>query len=59
MFNHKAPLEGPFVVVLSTPTAVKVAESIPCIHHSLVKSAFFKWGCIYDPVSPYKITSKH
>jgi hypothetical protein len=29
---------GPFVVVLSTPTAVKVAEIIPWIHHSQVKS---------------------
>jgi hypothetical protein len=30
----KAPLEGLFVVVLSTPTAVKVEEIIPWMHHS-------------------------
>jgi hypothetical protein len=56
--TNKAPLEGPFVVVLSTPTAVKVAEIIRWIHHSRVKPASLKWECILDPVLPYKITFK-
>lgn len=35
----EAPPEGPFTVILSTPTAVKVAEVVPWIHHSSVKPA--------------------
>jgi hypothetical protein len=51
----KAPLEGVFVV-FSTPTAVKVTEISPWIHHSQVKPAFLKGECIPDLASPYKIT---
>jgi hypothetical protein len=46
----------PFVVVLSTPTAVKVAEIVLWIHHSQVKPASLKWECISDPTSLCKIT---
>jgi hypothetical protein len=53
MFNAKAPLERPFVVVSSTPTAVKVAEIVPWIHHSRVKPASLEWECIPDPALPY------
>jgi hypothetical protein len=35
---------------LSTPTAVKVAEIIPWIHHRQVKPDIFEWECIPDPV---------
>jgi hypothetical protein len=47
---------GPFVVILSTPTAVKVAEIAPWIYHRLVKPASLKWGCIPGPASLCKIT---
>jgi hypothetical protein len=47
---------GPFVVILSTPTTIKVAEFAPWIHHSQVKPASLKWECIPDPASPCKIT---
>jgi hypothetical protein len=55
----KDPLEGPFVVVLSTPTTattVKQAEIVCCIYHNWVKPASLKWEYIPDPASPYKIT---
>lgn len=32
-----------FTVILSTPTAVKVAEVVPWIHHSRVKAASQGW----------------
>jgi hypothetical protein len=35
---------GPFVVVLSIPTTVKVTEIAPWIHHSRVKPASVKWS---------------
>jgi hypothetical protein len=47
---------GPFVVTLSTPTIVKVAEIAPWIHHSPVKPASLEWECIPDPASPCRIT---
>jgi hypothetical protein len=37
---------GPFVVILSTPTTVKVAEIAPWIHHSQVKPASLEWECV-------------
>jgi hypothetical protein len=43
---HVQPLKphwkSPFVV-LSAPTAVKVAKIIPWIHHSQMKPASFEW----------------
>jgi hypothetical protein len=47
---------GPFVVILPTPTAVKVSEIAPWIHYSRVKPSSLKWECIPNPASPYKIT---
>jgi hypothetical protein len=41
--------KGP-IVVLSTPTVVKIVEIIPWIHHSQVKLAFLEWECIPHPV---------
>ena len=40
----KCPWRGPFTVILSTPTAVKVAEVGPQIHHSRVKAGISKLG---------------
>jgi hypothetical protein len=51
----KLPWRGP-VVVLSTPSSVKVAELVPWIHHSCMKTASLEWECILDPASPCKIT---
>jgi hypothetical protein len=50
--------KDPFVDVLSTPTAVKVAEIVPGTSHSRVKPASLEWVSIPDLVSPYKITFK-
>jgi hypothetical protein len=47
---------GPFVVSLSTPTAVKLAEIASWIHHSQVKPASLQWECIPDPASLCRIT---
>jgi hypothetical protein len=47
---------GSFVVILSTPTAVKVAEIVPWIHHSQVKPISFQWECIPDLSLPCKIS---
>jgi hypothetical protein len=44
---------SPFVIVLSTSTTVKVAEIIPWVHHSQVKTASLKWECIPDLASLY------
>jgi hypothetical protein len=52
----KTPLEGPFAIVLSIPTTVKVAEIAPWIHHSWVKPASLEWECIPNLVSPCRIT---
>jgi hypothetical protein len=50
---------GSFVVVLSIPTTVKVAEIAPWIHHSLVKPASLEWEFISDPASLCRITLQH
>jgi hypothetical protein len=40
---------GSFVIVLSTPTTVKVAEIVPWIHHSQMKPVFLELEYIPDP----------
>jgi hypothetical protein len=53
----KPSWRGPFVIILSTtPTAVKVAEIAPWIHHNWVKPASLEWQCISDLASQCKIT---
>lgn len=47
---------GPYTVLLATPTAVKVAEITPWIHHSRLKRAAASWEATTDPVNPCKIT---
>ena len=47
---------GPFTVILSTPTIVKVAKVGPWIHHSRVKTASQNWECIPDLTTPCKLT---
>jgi hypothetical protein len=44
------------IVILSTPTAIKVAEITSWIHESQVKPASLEWECILDPALPCKIT---
>jgi hypothetical protein len=50
---------GPFVVIFSTPTAVKFAEIASWIHHRQVKPSSLEWECIPDLASPRKITFKN
>jgi hypothetical protein len=52
----KTSLRGPFVVFLSIPIAVKVAEIAPWIHYSWVKPASLSWECIPYLGSPCRIT---
>ena len=53
-------LEGPYTVVLSSPTAVKVAGVPPWILHMRVKRAYHadpedaKWTTQKDPTEPVK-----
>uniref|UniRef100_A0A670ILY5 Gag-Pol polyprotein n=1 Tax=Podarcis muralis TaxID=64176 RepID=A0A670ILY5_PODMU len=47
---------GPYTVLLSTPTAVKVAEVTPWIHHSRLKKSEGSWTCKGDPSNPLKLT---
>jgi hypothetical protein len=47
---------GPFVVILSIPTAVKVVETAPWIHRSQVKPTSLEWEYIPDLASLSKVT---
>ena len=50
--------KGPYTVVLTTPTAVKVAGVTPWIHHMKVKRAYHtdpedaEWTIQKDPTEP-------
>ena len=49
-----ASLDRPHMVVLATPTAIKVTGIIPCIHHTRVKKAVAScdedtWKAVRDP----------
>ena len=52
-------LMGPRMVVLATPTAVKVTGVIPWIHHTRVKTAATScddtWKAIQDPQNLLKV----
>ena len=52
----KTHLEGPFTVVMSTLTAIKVLEVGPWIHHSRVKLTSRNWECILNPSMLGKLT---
>jgi hypothetical protein len=52
----KPHCRGPFVFILSTPTAVKVAEIAPWMRYSRVRPASPEWKCIPDPVLACMIT---
>lgn len=47
---------GPFTLILSTPTVVKVAELTPWIHHSRLKPAAAEWECVPDSSKSLKAT---
>ncbi|XP_034959469.1 uncharacterized protein LOC118079408 [Zootoca vivipara] len=47
---------GPFLVLLSTPTAVKLDGVAPWIHHTRVKRSEGTWTCSRDPDSDLKLT---
>lgn len=49
-------MERPLYCHLSTPTAVKVAEITPWIHHSRLKPAAAEWECVPDSSEPLKAT---
>ena len=60
----KEPLQpvwtDPHLVVLETPTAVKVTGIIPWIHHTRVKKAAaicdkYTWQTVRDPENPLKV----
>ena len=50
--------KGPYTVVLSSPTTVKVAGVTPWIHHMKVKRAYYadpedaEWTMQKDPTEP-------
>nr|XP_028563823.1 uncharacterized protein LOC114585388 [Podarcis muralis] len=61
---QRAPLQpcwrGPYTVLLSTPTAVKVAGITPWVHHTRVKKAIFDWTVTPDPENSLRLTiSRH
>nr|KAF6465875.1 hypothetical protein HJG63_011259 [Rousettus aegyptiacus] len=56
-FQPLKPLwRGPFPIILSTPTAVKVAKIMPWIHHRRLKPVATNWECISDSTKPLRPT---
>ena len=48
------------MVILATPTAIKVIGVIPCIHHTRVKKAAAPcdedtWKAVWDPQNLFKV----
>ncbi|XP_053259604.1 protein NYNRIN-like [Podarcis raffonei] len=48
--------KGPYTVLLSTPTAVKVAGVTPWVHHTRVKKAVSDWTVSPHPEDPLRLT---
>nr|XP_060610688.1 LOW QUALITY PROTEIN: uncharacterized protein LOC132761625 [Anolis sagrei ordinatus] len=47
--------KGPYVVILTSPSAVKVAEIKPWLHWTRIKKAAPSWHAIPDPKDPLKL----
>jgi hypothetical protein len=47
---------GPYSVILTTPTAIKVTEIILWIHHTQAKKTSPKWKSQLDSSNPLKMT---